>query len=156
MTESSTNITALRKPPSFSLAIDATKVPELLELSSEYKAVIGAEYPNHLIDISSLNKDEVNAIVQNKPQGDGKKKCGSQLKKTPATEIKIAMLTFQPNGVKGISPTTVVAACPQENNESNDFIIKTLSYANQAMKNAGVSGTSLLNFVVDGVSCESR
>ena len=35
----------------FSLAIDATKVPQVLEMSQRYKAVLGGEYPHHLIDI---------------------------------------------------------------------------------------------------------
>ena len=35
----------------FSLAIDTTKVPQLLEVSHRYKSIIGGEYPNHMIDI---------------------------------------------------------------------------------------------------------
>ena len=133
-----------------------TKVPQLLEIAYEYKAVIGAEYPDHLIDISNLDKNDVDAILANNPMGDGEKKCGSQLKNKPASEVKVAVLSFQPNGAKGIPPTAVVAARPQGNNESNDFIIDMLSHAKKAIKNASISGTSLLNIVVDGVSCESR
>ena len=35
----------------FSLEIDTTKVPQLLEVSHRYKSIIGGEYSNHMIEI---------------------------------------------------------------------------------------------------------
>ena len=68
--------------PSFSLAIDATKVSPVLENSSGYMAITGAEHPNELIDIRGLSKEDVREIL------DGKSKKYGKLPK--ATEIKVS------------------------------------------------------------------
>ena len=48
----------------FSLAIDATKVPQLLEMSQRYKSIIGGEYPHHMINIESKTKAEIKVLLE--------------------------------------------------------------------------------------------
>jgi len=101
-----------RKPkdggsPPFHLAMDATKVPQVLEASYGHKAIIGGEYPNHLIDIDGKSKEEVRAIL------DGKSKEHGKI--SPVTEVKVCVMTFQ-NSPPGVSLMEVVAARPQSNN----------------------------------------
>lgn len=70
--------------PSFGLAIDATKVSQVIEVSSEHKAIFGAEHPNEVIDIGGLSKDDVRKILDGKSTEYGKL--------TPATEIKVCIM----------------------------------------------------------------
>ena len=128
----------------FSMAIDATKVPEVLELSSGYKALVGAAHPKQLIDISGKSKDNVRLILDGKDPEHGTIPL--------ASEIKIAVVTYQ-GGPVGINPSEIVAARPQTNNESNDFIMEMERAASAISKSTGASFT---NITVDGVSCESR
>ena len=72
-----------------------------------------------------------------------------------ATEVKVCVMTFQ-SCLPGIPHTEVVAAMPQSNNESNDFIVDMESASAKAMQLTGVHPTSFINYAVDGVSCESR
>ena len=53
-------------PPAFALAIDATKVPQLAEVSQGYQAIIGLEYPDHILDIVGKSKEEVKLILNGK------------------------------------------------------------------------------------------
>ena len=64
-------------------------------------------------------------------------------------------MTFQ-NTPPGVSPSEIVAARPQSNNESNEFIVDMERSAALALHTTGASATSFVNFAVDGVSCESR
>ena len=64
-------------------------------------------------------------------------------------------MTFQ-NTPPGISPSEIVAARPQSNNESNEFIVDMERSTALALHTTGASTTSFVNFAVDGVSCESR
>ena len=132
------------KSLAFSLAIDATKTPVLLEVAAGYRAVVGGEYPQHLIDIEGMSKQDVRKIL------DGASESGN----IPlASEVKVAIMSFQ-GTPKGVPPFEVVAARPQSNNESNDFI-KTME---QAASSAAVRNgrARFANFGVDGVSCESE
>ena len=128
----------------FSLSIDATKVPQVIEASTGYKAIIGGEYPNHLIDIKGKSKEEVDAIL------DGKDKRYGVLEE--ATEVKVAIATFQ-NCPPGLPPSEIIAARPQSNNESNDFVkeMEVVATSISTLKQGRFS-----NFTVDGVSCESK
>jgi hypothetical protein len=38
---------------SFSIAIDATKVPQLLEISTAFKAIMGGAHPHHMISTNN-------------------------------------------------------------------------------------------------------
>ena len=72
--------------------------------------------------------------------------------KIPAiTEVNINVMSFQhsPTGVPG---TEIVAALPQGNNDSNDFVkeIEVLSELE-----AGSGNGRFINFCVDRVSAES-
>jgi len=96
------------KSLAFSLAIDATKTPVLLEVAAGYRAVVGGEYPQHLIDIEGMSKQDVRKIL------DGASESGN----IPlASEVKVAIMSFQ-GTPKGVPPFEVVAARPQSNNES--------------------------------------
>ena len=64
-------------------------------------------------------------------------------------------MTFQLT-VPGLPPTEVVAARPQSNNESNNFIIDMEYASARAIALTGIHPSSFLNYAVDGVSCESR
>ena len=64
-------------------------------------------------------------------------------------------MSFQ-SSPNGVAIYEIVAARPQSNNESNDFVKDMEAAASSAMISAGVYGSSFLNFAVDGASCESR
>jgi len=127
----------------FSLAIDATKVPQVLEASQGYKAIVGGEHPNHMIIIKDKTQDQVKLILDGKDPAIGKV--------TAASEVKVAIMSFQ-HSPPGISPTEVIAARPQGNNESNDFI-KMMEVAAVSVSRTGRG--RFVNFSVDGVSVES-
>ena len=56
----------------------------------------------------------------------------------------------------GVSPMEIVAARPQSNNESNDFIKDMELAALSAARSSGAGAMCFVNFAVDGVSVESR
>jgi hypothetical protein len=101
-------------PVAFSLAIDATKVPRVIEASSGYKAIVGGEFPKHMISVAGKKKEEVELILEGKDQSYGKI--------VAASEVKVTVMSFQ-HSPPGVPPTEIVAARPQGNNNSNDFII---------------------------------
>ena len=131
--------------PAFTLAIDATKVAKLLEVSSFHKGVIGGAHPNQNIDISNLSKDNVDAILQG---------TFGSTEICEATEIKVAIMSFQ-STAPGMPPSIVVAARPQSNNECSDFVQgmeqAAITTATSAMRKCSFAG-----FTVDGVSSESN
>ena len=96
--------------PSFGLAIDATKVSQVIEVSSGHKAIFGAEHPNDVIDIGGLSKDDVCKIL------DGKSKEYGKL--TPATEIKVCAMCctcvvwiFDCIGTNKYVPCLIISGC---------------------------------------------
>jgi len=131
-------------PVAFALAIDATKVPQVVETSLGYKAIIGGEHPNHLIDVSGKDKDAIKLILEGKDPIIGKIKA--------ASEVKVTVMSFQ-HSPPGVPPTEIVAALPQSNNESNDFIV-SMETAAMAASRSGLA--RFTNFCVDGVSVEAR
>lgn len=64
-------------------------------------------------------------------------------------------MTFQRTPA-GVSPTELVAAHAQSNNESNAFIIDMERSAALAVQVSGAGVKNFTNFAVDGVSCESK
>ena len=137
----------------FSLVIDATKLPQLLELSHRYKSTIGNEYPNHMIEMEGKTKCQINLLLD----GISRKDIDNNIlgKINNATEVKVIIMSFQLS-LPGMLNTEVIAARPQSNNESNDFIIDMERASARAMHSTGVYPTSVLNYAVDGVSCENR
>ena len=94
-------------------SIDATKFAKSLVVSSGFQAIIGGEYPKHFIDIKGKSKYQVKKILDGKDDD----MCKIDL----ASEIKVALLTFQ-STPSGVPISELLAARPQSNNESNDFI----------------------------------
>ena len=135
-------------PTAFSLPLDASKVAEVLSVSTGFKAIMGGAFPNHNISTENLNKEDIQAIL------DQTKDAPVKLEK--AHEVKVAFMVFQQ--VKdGMSPVEIIGACPQSNNESSAFTEDILGAAKTAVIDAVESGggqVALLNFAVDGVSCE--
>lgn len=123
-------------PVSFTVAIDATKLAQVIELSAAYKAIMGSVYPNHCISISGKTKEDIESLMK-----------GLEM----ASEVKAAVISFQ-NCPKGVVPMVVIAARPQSNNETSSFtrLIETACTAS-----ATASGGRFLGFAVDGVSLES-
>eukprot|EP00957_Ditylum_brightwellii_P161422 12290693-Ditylum_brightwellii.AAC.1 len=96
-----------RRPDSlFALGIDATKAATLVELASGYVAILGGEYPNHIISIKGITKEEAKMIMD----------CTDG-----STEVKICVMAFQ-NAPTGVTRSEIVAARPQSNNELNEFV----------------------------------
>ena len=71
---------------SFSLAINATKLSPLLEISLAHAAIVGAEHPNKLIDAKGLTKDQVKEILSSKSK--------KYSKLEPASEVKVSNMSY--------------------------------------------------------------
>ena len=80
-------------------------------------------------------------------------KDGVMCKISQASEIKVALLTFQ-SSPPGVPISELVAARPQSNNESNDFIKEIELEASASVSRNKQARFS--NIAVDGVSCESN
>jgi hypothetical protein len=131
-----------KTPVTFSLAIDATKVAKVLEVSSTYKAIIGGTHPNHMVSVNDLSEDDIAAILNG---------TSKSISIEDATEVKVAIMSLQTTR-GGVSPSVIVAARPQSNNESSDFIQAMEHAASCAAENK----TCFTGFAVDGVSVESE
>ena len=129
------------KKPVFSVAIDATKVPELISVSARYKALVGRSAPNHFINIrDGTTADELQKLIESN-------------KKDLASEVKVAVVTFQ-SVPPGTCPFLIIAGRPQKNNQTTDF--------NEMVLNARIQYTqenqqaSFISAANDGVSCDSK
>ena len=131
-------------PLAFGIAIDATKVAQNLEVSSGFGAILGGEHPLQFIRIQDKTKEDVTNILDGKDVSIGEIPL--------ASEVKVALLTFQ-GSPSGVPISELVAARPQSNNESNDFIKEIELAASAAVSRNGRARFS--NIAVDGVSCES-
>ena len=124
-----------------SLSFDGTKVPPLLQLASEYKAIVGGSVPNHFIDISDETEERVKQILADKT------------KIVPAKEIKVAVVAVQSPGLKK-SPFFVLAGQTQTLNMKSNFneMITgiTLDFCSQ------YKHTTLVSVSADGVGCDSE
>eukprot|EP00957_Ditylum_brightwellii_P201168 15324368-Ditylum_brightwellii.AAC.1 len=88
----------------FVLVIDTTKLSSVTNAPAWYMAIAGVEYPNKLIDIKGVTKKDICEILDGMSD-----KCGKLLAATEHTPDEV-------------SPTEIVAAHPQSDNESNEFI----------------------------------
>ena len=98
-------------PGTFSLAIYATKVEKVLEVSASHKAIIGGAFPNHVFDISDLPKYDVNNVIAGTSESLNIKK---------AMEVKVAVVSFQSTAL-GVPSSVIVAAQTQRTNETSNF-----------------------------------
>ena len=92
---------------SFSLALDATKFPKVLEVSTAHRAIMGGCYPNHKISTVDMTANEIKEVLDQKP--------GCTIPVEKASEIKVVMMTFQQTP-RGVSPVEIIAARPQSTN----------------------------------------
>ena len=132
------------EPLSFSFSIDATKVPEVLEVSSAFRLILGGAYPHHKIPTSDKDAKEIKAILDKSAIG------STKIEK--ASEVKVLFMVFQ-QGVSKISPVEIISARPQGNNETSAFTQAALAAGVQVTKT--IPNTSFLLFAVDGVSVET-
>jgi len=98
----------------------------------------------HSIPISGLSKEAVKEILDGKSIGEIPR----------ASEVKVALIMFQ-NAPQGVAKFEAIAAYPQSNNESNDFITSIENAVSSALVLVGVHSSSFVNTVCDGVYCES-
>ena len=49
---------------SFSFSIDATKVPQVLEISTDHKAIVSAAFPNHMISTIDMDAGAINRVLK--------------------------------------------------------------------------------------------
>ena len=127
----------------FSLAIDATKVAQVLEVSHAHGAINGGEHTQHMIPIDGMDNIKVQELWDGKLEEYGKVSI--------EREVKVKVMSFQ-DTPSDFPTMEVVAGQPQSKSASNDFI-KDIEYAASA---ASVkAGDIFANFTVDGVSCES-
>ena len=126
---------------SFSISIDATKVPPVKQLSTAHSAIIGAVAPHHFIVIEDDMTQEVaqDFLVNH-----------TAFK--PAQEVKVAVLTFQ-KVPKGMCPTFVLCGQAQMTNEINDFNDKIVEGCIDFCKHNKL--VKLVSCAVDGVSVDS-
>ncbi len=136
---------------SFSIAIDATKVPQVLEISTAFKAIMGGAHPYHLISTIDLDSTSIKHILDCETifnQADN-----STIKIDKASEVKVAFMVFQ-KPPPGVSPIVIIFAWPQSNNECTSFTADIMNAADLGTKQ--VKSTSFVNFAVDGVSLETK
>ena len=97
---------------SFSLAIDATKVCSVLDISTAFKAIMGAPYPLHMISTVELKKGEIKDILD--------KSRYDSVALSKADEIKVGFMVFQ-QAMPGDCPVEIFAARPQTTNNVSSF-----------------------------------
>ena len=115
--------------PIFSFAIDATRVPKCLQVSTAHGYILGAAYPDHLIPIPKKEDDIAKILLDEN--------------KRKAEEIKVCVISFQ-NAPKQTRAFYAVAARPQTKSESSNF---TSDMIKAAMATRG----RLLNVAMDGL-----
>ena len=103
---------------------------------------MGGSHPNHMMNVEELSNDDIATILNG---------TSKSIKIEDATEVKVVISSFQTTK-GGVSPSVIVAACPQSKNQSSEFI--------QAMDHAAACSAENKNcftgFAVDGVSVESE
>ena len=87
-------------PVNFSLAIDATNLEKVLEVSASHKEIIGGAPPKYVFDISDLPKDDVNTVITG---------TSTLVKINKAKEVKVTDMSFQLTAA-GVPPIVIVAA----------------------------------------------
>ncbi len=137
--------TIINRVVSFSIAIDATSVPQLLEISTAFKAIMGGAHPHHLISRIDLDSTTIKHILDCETilnQADD-----STIKIDKASEVKVAFIVFQ-KPPPGVSPIVIISARPQSNNECSSFTADIMNASDLVTKQ--VKSTSFVNFAVDG------
>ena len=132
---------------SFSLSIDATKVPSELEISTPFAAIMGGAYPNHYISTRDLSAKQIDSIMKQKNDTPVIVRC--------ADELKVIIQSFQ-NCPPGVSPVEIVGARPQTSNETSSFTNEAVEAAIEASSENTSTQCFFTNFAVDGVSAESN
>ncbi len=126
----------------FTLSIDATKVPPLKQLSTSYSAIIGGCSPKQYISIGDdMTAEEATKLL------------GTHDVVPPAQEVKVAVLTFQ-KVPKGVCPTFVLCGQPQKVNEVTNFNDTVISGCLDYCKKT--KAAKLVSCAVDGVSADSN
>ena len=76
-----------------SIAIDATKVAQFLEVSHAHGDIIGGEYPHHLVPFDGMDKIKVQELLDGKLE--------EYRKVSIVSEVKVTVISFQdtPSGV---------------------------------------------------------
>ncbi len=103
----------------FSVAIDATKVPQLLKISTAFKAIMGGAHSHHLISAIDLDSFTIKHIFDCETifnQTDN-----SIIKIDKASDVKVAFMVFQ-RPPPGVSPIVIISARPQSNNECSSLL----------------------------------
>lgn len=128
----------------FTVGVDATVVVGGYQYLVTEQAIVGGASPNHSMDVSNLDKDELFAFL---------KECAAGRKGEKAAEAKIAVVSFQ-HTPPGICPYFVLAGLPQTINDSNSWGSEVLEACVNAASTDG--NAVVLNESTDGVSCETK
>jgi len=94
------------KTSAFSLAIDATKVSGVLDISTSYKSIHGGAYPNHNTSTFELSSADIKSIVN--------RSSSARVKVEIAEEVKVGIIVFAKSPI-GTSPFEIIAARPRTN-----------------------------------------
>ena len=132
---------------SFSLSIDATKVPSELKISTAYATIMGGANPNHNISTMNMTSQEIKHFVSQKPELPTSVKL--------ADKIKVVIMSFQ-NCTPGVSPVEIIGSCPQTSNEVSAFTTHAIDAALEVSSSDIKSKVFCTNFAVDGASAETE
>jgi hypothetical protein len=133
---------------SFSLSIDATKVPSELEISTTYAAIMGGAHPNHYISTRDMTSMQIESLL--------KQRNTSPTSIKLADEIKVVIMSFQ-NCPPGVSPIEIIGVRPQTSNETSPFTEDAVHAAIEATSLISPSSNIFFtNFAVDGVAADSH
>ena len=124
-----------------SVGFDGTKVPSTLTLSTSTRSILGGVYPKHAIDVTGMDKDAVQALLD--PESDIER----------AKELKVAVVTIQNPGI-GHSPYFTLGGQPQSINMVSNFNQRVTSIVSRLCKSEG--NASLVSVAADGVGCDAK
>ncbi len=127
-----------------SLGVDATVILQAFQYLASHNAVIGGAYSNHWLEVGSMDKDDIQAVL---------KLCLHGEFGDAAAEVKVAVLSFQFT-LPGFLPYLILVGQTQSINHSNSFASDVMSLCVQAAKNNG--NAVIFNESTDGVSCKSK
>jgi hypothetical protein len=131
-------------PLVISIALDATKVPMIIQLSQSYQIFVGTAWPDHIHQKPETAED-LERFMFLKDTDPKFKKAG---------EIKVALVAIQ-NPKEGLTISYPIAARPQLTNQVNDFneviVETTREFCNDRTNNC-----RFLNSCVDGVSSDTE
>jgi hypothetical protein len=143
--------TSIHGTVSFSIAFDATKVLQLLEVSTAFKAIMGGAHPHHRIFTIDLDSTTIKKILDCDEIFNQAHSMTTNIDK--ASEVKVALMVFQ-KPAPGVSPIVIISAWPQSDNECSSFTADIMNAADFVTKQ--IQSTSFINFAVDGMSLETK